>query len=124
MRNYAKADIEIGGGSLYTIFSVSVDEENGAAVESTFRKSGNGISFGPVKMKITFKLKNPTTPAERNWRGLVRRRQITQLVVKYPDGTRDVVDGAFSNRSMSSELEGASETTMDFVGTAQNDEAA
>ena len=119
-RNYPHAAVEMQGGELYTIEDVSVDEENGATAETTMRRAGAGISFGPVKCSVSFTVKNPSTPAERNWRAMVRARLITQLVIKYPDGTADVIDGAFSKRSFKDQEAGASKTTMDFVGFADD----
>lgn len=118
MRNYPRADMELEGGVLATIFDLSISEKNGAKVENTFRQSGAGISFGPVNYECTFKLKMPTDPAERDWIGYVRNLKITQIVLKFPDGTQDTVDGAFSDRDGQQGLEGAMEQTMKFVGVA------
>jgi hypothetical protein len=118
MRNYARAAVEMDGGDLYSIFEVSVKEGNGGKVEHTFRKSGAGMSFGNVEIDMTFKVKKATTKSERDWRGLVRNRTITQLTVKYPDGSKDVVDGAFTDRDGQQGLEGAYEETLNFKGTA------
>lgn len=118
MRNYARAAVELDGGDLMTVFDVTCKESNGAKVEHTFRTSGAGMSFGNVEMEVTFKVKLPTTPAERDWRGKVRSKLITQLTMKYPDGSKDVIDGAFSDRDGQQGLEGAFEQTMTFKGTA------
>jgi len=118
MRNYPRAAVEIGGGDLYSIFDVSVKESNGAKVEHTFRTSGAGISFGNVEMDITFKVKKASTTSERDWRGKVRGKLIDQITIKYPDGSKDVVDGAFAERDGTQALEGAYEESLRFVGVA------
>ncbi len=120
-QNYPKADLEIDGTNLYTIYDINVKETNGAKPESTFRAKGAGVSFGESNSTITFKIKLPRTPAERNWRQMVRRRQIKSITIRNPDGSRDVYSGAFSERDMQSGLEGATEQTMTFVGHAEDE---
>lgn len=121
---YPKADLEIDGTNLYSLFDLNVKEVNGAKPESTFRKKGAGVSFGESNATITFKIKRPATPAEKNWRAMIRKRKIKQIVIKLPDGTRDVYNGAFSDRDMQSGLEGAVEETLTFVGHAEDAEDA
>jgi hypothetical protein len=117
MRKYPKMAIEMEGGELYSIFDIDVNEKNGAQVEQTMRKQGNGVSFGPVSGTVTFQIKEASTAPERDFRGKLRRKEITQLVVKRPSGEREVWEGAFGEVGSKSGLEGATESTVTMVGT-------
>lgn len=117
MRRYTKMAIEMQGGELYSIFDITVNEKNGAAVEQTLRKQGNGVSFGPVSGTVTFQIKEASSAAERDFRGMLRRKESVQLVVKRPSGEREVWEGAISEADSKSGLEGATESTITIVGT-------
>lgn len=118
MNLYPRLGIEYKGGEPVTIFSVQYKDGNGGKVENTFRDAGAGMSFGPGEYQITFQHKLGTT-ADRDYRKAVHNREIGQIVVIFPDGSRDVVNGAFVDRSGKSELEGAAEETMEFHGKVE-----
>lgn len=116
MQRYPRLSIEYKGGDLIRVHQVSYEELNQGQVEQTFRRAGAGMSHGPGSYKINFKHKLSEKPVERDFRSAVRNREIDQLVVVFPDGTRDVVDGGFNTRSGESGLEGAVEESMEYVG--------
>lgn len=119
LQNYARASIEFQGSDIGFMTDMSGSEKNGAKIEGSFRKNGNGVSFGFVEVELKITVKISTTKQAVKWRSLVRDKTIVEaLTLKYPDGTRDTLDGAFSSRAFKQALEGACEFDMDFVGTA------
>lgn len=119
LKNFARASIELGGTDLAYMTDMSGTEKNGAKIEHTFRKSGSGVSFGPVEVDCKMTIKVSTEKQATKWRSLVRDKTIVDnMTIKYPDGTRDSLSGAFTERGFKQGLEGACEFDMSFVGTA------
>ena len=118
---FTRADAEVNGAKAKLITDFSVDIDNGAKWEPTF--GGGGNSFGALQCSGSFSYKlaanAPTNAPERNWPGYVFNKTPISAVFKLPGGNRIVFAGAFSKFGGKSAVEGATDGSIDFVGTAK-----
>ena len=118
---FTRADAEVNGGKAKLITDLNVDVDNGAKWEPTF--GGGGNSFGATQCSGSFNYKlaanAPTNAPERRWPGYVFDKVEVPIVFKLPGGDRIVFSGAFSKVGIKSAVDGATDGSVDFVGTAK-----
>ncbi|WP_437759484.1 hypothetical protein [Sorangium sp. So ce1389] len=115
---YPRGSIAMGNGVLMTVTNVSVDLNNNAKQVHTLRSEADGIFFGPQETTISFNFVVNEEGLERDFIGMLQKKQVKQLRIKVP-GKTITTNGAVRSVRIEFAVDNEIGGTVEFIGKTE-----